>query len=60
MFCFPLADEPDQGVQVVSAGSEEITPPLADLVNQKVDEHRPGVLTVHPSSSVQSISGVTT
>jgi hypothetical protein len=60
MFSLALTDEPDQRVQVVSAGSEEITSPLTDLVDQKVDEHRPDFLTTHPSSSVQSISGVTT
>jgi hypothetical protein len=60
MFSLALTDEPDQGVQVVSAGSEEIASALTDLVNQKVDKHRPGVAAAHSSSSAQSISGVTT
>ena len=59
MFGLPLTDEPDQRVEVVSAGGKEIASPLTDLVYENVHEHWSAV-PAHTSSSSHSISGVTT
>lgn len=56
----PLADEPDQRLEIIPTGSQEVTSPLTNLLDQSIDEHGLRTLTVHPSSSSHNISGVTT
>jgi len=56
MFGLPLTDEPDQGVQVVSAGGEEIASPLTDVVHENIDEHGSVLVIVHDASSSHSDS----
>jgi hypothetical protein len=38
MFRLPVADESRQRLEIVSTGGEEVASPLANLLDQRIDE----------------------